>query len=153
TGERERSIAVLPFKLIGEQPDLENRDYLSLGLAEAVTMRLSNVRKFVVRPTSSVLKFAQQPTDSFSAGRQLGVEFIVEGLIRPIGNKIRVTVQLLNVAESSVRWAASYLEEPGDILELEDSISDQVGRSLIPHLTGDDRRQLEKRGTRNAAAY
>ena len=153
TGERDRSIAVLPFKLIGDQPGLENREYLSLGLAEAVTMRLSNVRKFVVRPTSSVLKFAQQPTDSFNAGRQLGVEFIVEGLIRPIGNKIRVTVQLLNVAEGSVRWAASYLEKPGDILELEDSISDQIGRSLIPHLTGDDRRQLEKRGTRNAAAY
>ena len=154
TGERECSIAVLPFKSIGtHDTGSAAEDYLSLGLADAVTMRLSNVRKFLVRPTSSVLPFAGTDTDPFQAGRELGVDFVVDGIIRHVGGRIRVTAQLLNVGENSTRWSASFAEQFTDVLELEDSISEQVTKQLVPHLTGDDKLKLAKRGTNNPEAH
>ena len=154
TGGRERSIAVLPFHLIsGGDNDTSGDAYLSLGLADAVTMRLSNVRRFLVRPTSSVLPFMERQTDAFGCGRELGVEFVVDGIIRRIGDKIRVTAQLLDVSENSTRWSASFSEKITDVLELEDSISEQVTRSLLPKLSGDDEIRIAKRGTNNAEAH
>jgi len=154
TGEREKSIAVLPFKIIGAYNTGDTgEEYLSIGLADALTMRLSNVRRFLVRPTSSVLPFAERVTDPFAAGRELGVEFIVDGNIRRIGDRIRVTTQLLEVGENSTRWSESFDENFTDVLELEDLISEKVAESLIPRLTGEERKKLSKRGTENPEAY
>jgi serine/threonine protein kinase/tetratricopeptide (TPR) repeat protein len=155
TGERERSIAVLPFKFIGGGHDTgSNEDeYLSLGLADSVTMRLSNVRRFLVRPTSSVLPFSAKDTDPFEAGRELGVEFIVDGIIRKVSGRIRVTAQLLSVGEGATKWSASFSENYTDVLELEDSISEQVTAQLLPHLTGEEKKKLSKRGTNCAEAH
>ena len=116
-------------------------------------MRLSNIRRFIVRPTSSVLQFAGKHTDPFAAGRELSVEYILDGIIRHVGGQIRVTAQLLNVSENSTRWSASFSEKSTDVLELEDSLSEQVTKSLVPHLTGAEQSQLAKRGTNVAAAH
>ena len=64
-----------------------------------------------------------------------------------------MTAQLLSVEEGSTRWAGRFDEEFTDVLRLEDSISEQVARALLPHLTGDEREQLARRGTDNAEAY
>ena len=151
TGDRERSIAVLPFKRIGG--DSAANDYLSFGLADAVTMRLSNVRQFLVRPTSSVLQFAAEGTDAAEAGKSLGVEFVVDGIIRQIGDKVRVTAQLLEVREGATRWSGNFSEPAADVLALEDSISQQVADNLVPHITGVVRPSIGKRGTNSPEAY
>lgn len=154
TGEKEKSIAVLPFKIIGAYNTGDTgEEYLSIGLADALTMRLSNIKRFLVRPTSSVLPFAERVTDPFAAGRELGVEFIVDGNIRRIGDRIRVTTQLLQVSENSTWWSESFDENFTDVLELEDLISEKVAESLIPRLTGEERKKLSKRGTANPEAY
>jgi eukaryotic-like serine/threonine-protein kinase len=148
------SIAVLPFRMItGETTGDSEDNYLSLGLADALTMRLSNIGRFLVRPTSSVMPFATGDVDPFAAGRELGVEYIVEGNIRRVGTRIRVTAQLLDVAESATRWAEGFDDNFTDVLELEDSISEKVTNCLIPRLTGEERRKLSKRGTDNAEAH
>lgn len=148
------SIAVLPFRMItGETTGDSEDNYLSLGLADALTMRLSNVGRFLVRPTSSVLPFATGEVDPFAAGRELGVEYIVEGNIRRVGARIRVTAQLLDVAESSTRWAEGFDDNFTDVLEVEDSISEKVTNCLLPRLTGEERRKLAKRGTDNVEAH
>jgi serine/threonine protein kinase/tetratricopeptide (TPR) repeat protein len=153
-GSAQRSIAVLPFRLITAGNTLDTDDkYLSVGMADALTMRLSNVQRFVVRPTSSVLQFADSDTDPFSAGRELKVDFVVAGNIRRVGERIRVTAHLLNVAETSTRWADGFDENFTDVLELEDSISEKVANCLIPRLTGEERKKLAKRGTDNAEAH
>jgi TolB-like protein/Tfp pilus assembly protein PilF len=154
TGEMERSIAVLPFRLITASRTGDSEDnYLSIGMADSLTMRLSNVGRFLVRPTSSVLPFAGSDTDPFAAGRELGVDFVVAGNIRRVGERIRVTAHLLNVAENSTRWADGFDEDFTDVLELEDSISEKVAASLIPRLSGEERRKLAKRGTDNPEAH
>jgi TolB-like protein/Tfp pilus assembly protein PilF len=154
TGDKEKSLAVLPFKTIGgPRTGDTGEDYLSIGLADALTMRLSNVRRFLVRPTSSVLPFSERAVDPFAAGRQLGVEFVIDGNIRQIGDRIRVTAQLLDVGENSTIWSESFDENFTDVLDLEDSISEKVVGSLMPHLTGEELRKLAKRGTENSEAY
>ncbi|MDQ4123839.1 MAG: protein kinase [Acidobacteriota bacterium] len=151
---REKSIAVLPLKIWGGRvTGSADDDYLGVGLADALTTRLSNLRKFVVRPTSSVLKYGGEGGDAFAAGRELEVDFVLDGTVRHAGNRIRVTAQLLNVGENSTAWAERFDENAADVLELEDSISEKVARSLIPHLTGIETKQLQKRGTNNAEAY
>jgi serine/threonine protein kinase/tetratricopeptide (TPR) repeat protein len=149
-----RSIAVLPLKVLDpRRTEDTGEDYLGLGLADALITRLSNVHRFVVRPTSSVLRYQNDDVDPLKAGRELKADFIVTGTIRIAGERIRVSAQLLSVSEGATRWAGKFDENFTDVLSLEDSISEQVARALVPQLTGDERRQLSKRGTDNPDAY
>ena len=147
----EKSLAVLPFKLLNPNVDDASGDFIGIGLADALIARLSMVRRFVVRPTSSVLRFGDA-TDSLQAGRELGVDFVLEGNLRRTAERIRVTIQLLCVGEQAASWAGSFDEKNTEVLELEDSISEHVAKALIPHLTGAEQEQLAKRGTNNALA-
>ena len=153
-GENKHSIAILPFKLLnlGNTEDTGGDEYLSLGLADALVTRLSGVQRLLVRPTSSVIRFGDD-VDAFAAGNELGVEFIVEGNIRRVGERIRVTTQLLDVKGNSTRWADKFDENFTDVLELEDTISERVAKSLLPQLTGEEKKRLDKRGTNNPQAY
>jgi TolB-like protein/Flp pilus assembly protein TadD/tRNA A-37 threonylcarbamoyl transferase component Bud32 len=152
---KEKSIAVLPLKLFGAAGNENTGDdnFLSVGLADALITRLSNVSRFVVRPTSSVLPYGKKAVDPFAAGRELSVDFVVDGSIRRVGDRIRITVQLLSVGENATHWAQTFDEKFSDVLTLEDSISEQVTKSLLPHLTGEEERQIKKRGTDNAEAF
>jgi serine/threonine protein kinase/Tfp pilus assembly protein PilF len=154
TTNSEKTIAVLPLKLIGAPLSGDTGDnYLCIGLADALITRLSNVRRFIVRPTSSVLPYGENKIDAFAAGKKLAVDFVVEGSIRRVGSRIRVTAQLLSVKERSTRWAQTFDEDFVDVLALEDSISEKVAKSLVPHLTGTEEQQLKKRGTDNKEAF
>jgi TolB-like protein/Tfp pilus assembly protein PilF/tRNA A-37 threonylcarbamoyl transferase component Bud32 len=147
------SLAVLPLKMIGAALSEDTGDqYLSIGLADALVTRLSRVNRLVVRPTSSTLRFIDHP-DAFDVGRELGVEFIVDGNIRLVGQRIRVTAQLLNVNENATHWSEIFDEQFTDVLELEDSLSEKIAQSLISRLTGEEERQLHKRGTDSLQAY
>jgi serine/threonine protein kinase/Flp pilus assembly protein TadD len=147
------SFAVLPFKLIGApRADDTGDEYLGVGLADGLITRLSSVHRFIVRPTSSVLRYSKED-DPLVAGQELGVDFIVDGNIRRAGDTLRVTAQLLCVTESATRWAGQFDEKIADVLQLEDSISEQVARALVPQLSGDEHEQLKKRGTDNAEAF
>jgi serine/threonine protein kinase/Tfp pilus assembly protein PilF len=152
--ENKHSIAILPFKLLnlGQTEDTGGDEYLSLGLADALVTRLSGMQRLLVRPTSSVIRFGEN-ADAFAAGNELGVEFIVEGNIRRVGTRIRITTQLLDVKGNSTRWADKFDENFTDVLELEDTISERVAKSLLPQLTGEEKRRLDKRGTNSPEAY
>ena len=151
----ELSIAVLPFKLIGPRSGEDTGDeYLGIGLADALVTRLGNVRRFVIRPTSSVLAYSGSDSgDPLAAGIELNVKYIIDGNIRRSGDTLRVTVQLLQVREGAIRWAGRFDEKLMDVLRLEDSISEQVAGALIPQLTGEEQEQLARRGTEDAQAF
>ncbi len=146
------SIAVLPFKVFSSPVENTGDEYLGVGLADALITRLSNVRRLIVRPTSSVLRY-QGATDPVVAGRELNVDYVVDGSLRRAGTRLRVTAQLLNTAEGATRWAEQFDEESDDVLQIEDSISEQVATALLPQLTGDEQRQLLKRGTDSVEAF
>jgi len=150
----DKSIAVLPFKVLNARKDEDTGDeYLGVGLADSLITRLSNIRRLIVRPTSSILNY-EKDTDPFKAGRELNVDYVLDGNIRHWGeSNIRVTVQLSSVRDGATRWAGHFDEEFTDVLSVEDAISNQVVENILPQLTGEEKKQLAKRGTNNAKAY
>ena len=149
----EESIAVLPFKVLSAPVENTGDEYLGVGLADALITRLSNVRQLIVRPTSSVLRYQGSRIDPLAAGRELNVDYVLDGSLRRVGKRLRVTTQLMKVAEGVTSWAEHFDERSNDVLQIEDSISKRVTAVLLPQLTGEERGQLSKRGTDNAEAF
>ncbi|HEX8246825.1 MAG TPA: protein kinase [Pyrinomonadaceae bacterium] len=153
SGSPLKTLAVLPLRQIhAGQTDAES-EFLGVGLADALTTRLSNVRQIIVRPTSSVVQLAQKSADSLALGKQLAVDYVLEGRVARTETQIRVIVQLLKIVDNSVLWASQFDESEADIFALQDSISEKVVASLAPHLTEAEQQRLNLRGTQNAAAY
>ncbi len=149
-----RSVAVLPLTLLsptGEETTGET--YLTVGVADAIITRLTNVQRLTVRPTSSITRYSEREINPFRAGAELGVDYVLDGRIRRFGERIRISLQLLDVRKVKTIWAGHFDEHLTDVLELEDAISEQVATALIPHLTGEDREKLSKRGTNDPLAY
>ena len=151
--EDQESIAVLPFRILSPPGENTGDEYLGIGLTDALITRLSNVQRLVVRPTSSVLRYHGAAVDPLIAGRDLGIDYVIDGSLRRVGNRLRVTAQLLSISEGVTRWAEQYDEDSTDVLQIEDSISEKVAAALLPQLTGDEKRQLSKRGTDNSEAF
>ncbi len=145
-----RSIAVLPFKPLVSQ---ESDEQLRLGMADALVTKLSNLRELTVRPTSAVLQYTDVRQDPIKAGRELGVDSVLDGTIQRSGDGIRVTVQLLRVSDGVPLWADKFDEQFTDIFTIQDSISEQVTRALALKLSSDERSKLAKRYTDNTEAY
>ena len=149
-----RALAVLPFKYLSLSPQHSADDqFLGLGLADALITRLSKVKRFVVRPTSSIISFGAEPVDPVTAGRELRVEYIIDGNIKRAGDRIRVSVQLLKVADNAAIWAASIDETLNDVFSLEDTISTKLIEVLLPQLTGSELAEYSKRGTEVPEAF
>ncbi len=155
TNSNQKSIAVLPFKILNKDSgeDTNGSRFLGVGLADAMIARLSNVRQLVVRPTSSVLRYGAIGADSFAAGEDLSVEFVLDGNIIKTETRIRVSVQLLKVGDRSIVWAERFDEDFTDVLTLEDTISMRVAESIVPQMTTGELKNLAKRGTDDAKAY
>ena len=149
----QESIAVLPLRVLSHVGENTGDEYLGIGLTDAIITRLSNVQRLVVRPTSSVLRYHASAVDPLVAGRDLGIEYVVDGTLRRVGNRIRVTAQLLSVTEGVTRWAEHFDEDSTDVLQIEDSISERIATALLPQLTRDEQKQLSKRGTDNSEAF
>lgn len=145
-----RSIAVLPFEPLGQDTGDE---LLGLGMADAVIGRMSNLKQLAVLPTSAVAKYKGPANDPFAAGRTLGVDAILTGTIQRSGDRVRATVQLVHVASGRTVWSEKFDQTFTDIFGVQDTISDNVARSLALNLTGDQQKQVAKRYTTNAAAY
>ena len=150
----EKSLAILPLKQLDpRQDDDTGENYLGVGLADALITRLGSLRRFSLRPTSSVLRFGGPEVDPLAAGRDLGVAFVLDGRIHRAGQSIRITMQLLDVRSGSAVWAGKFDEKFTDVLQLEDDISAQVAEALLPELTGGERLRLAKRGTESVEAH
>jgi TolB-like protein len=147
-----RSIAVLPFKTLGAIESNED-EYLGLGMADALITTLSNLRQLVVRPTNSVVRFKDPVQDLLIAGRELGVDVVLDGRVQRAHDRLRVTVQLVSVGDGAPLWAEKFDEKWTDIFTVQDSISEQVAKALMLQLSGRERRQLTKRETQDTDAY
>jgi eukaryotic-like serine/threonine-protein kinase len=148
-----RSVAVLPLRVLGAPHGGEADGYLGVGLADALITRLSNVPRFAVRPTGSVMRFGGEDVDPFAAGRELGAEYVVTGHVQRAGGRVRVSVQLLNVAAGTTVWADTFDEEFTDVLRIQDEVSTRIAEALVPRLSGDERQRLAKRGTDSVEAH
>jgi DNA-binding winged helix-turn-helix (wHTH) protein/TolB-like protein/Flp pilus assembly protein TadD len=144
-----RSLAVLPFKpLVNGSGDA----YLQLGMADTLITDLSNIGGIRVRPTSAVIQFTA-PTDPAAVGRKLDVEAVLDGRIQRVGDRVRVTAQLVRVRDGSSLWAGKFDEDFRNILAVQDAISARIVSALTIDLTGDEKRRMARDATKSAEAY
>jgi DNA-binding winged helix-turn-helix (wHTH) protein/TolB-like protein/Tfp pilus assembly protein PilF len=143
-----RSLAVLPFQVISHEPS-----YLGLGLADVLINRLGTLSHITVSPVSAVRKFAAAPSDPLKAGRELGVDAVLDGNIQGDGDRVRVTVQLFRITDGASLWSGKFDQKTDDLFAFEDSITGQVADGLLLNLTASERSRLMKRYTENGEAW
>jgi serine/threonine protein kinase/tetratricopeptide (TPR) repeat protein len=144
------SIAVLPFESLGQNA---NAELLGLGMADAITSRMSSLTQLLVMPTTAVLKYKGPANDPLAAGRALHVDAILTGTVQQAGDRLRITVQLVDSGSRRTLWSDKFDQTFTDIFGVQDSISDSVVRSLALNLSTDEQKQLAKHYTTNTAAY
>jgi DNA-binding winged helix-turn-helix (wHTH) protein/TolB-like protein/Tfp pilus assembly protein PilF len=145
-----RSIAVLPFKSLGADAD---EAYLGPGMADALVTKLSGAGQVSVAPTSAVLRYGGAEQDPLAAGRELGVDAVLDGKVQRAGEQVRVTVQLVRVRDGEPLWAEKFDEHFSDIFRIQDAISEHVAGALTLRLNGDAETRSRKHYTENAEAY
>jgi DNA-binding winged helix-turn-helix (wHTH) protein/TolB-like protein/Flp pilus assembly protein TadD len=144
------SIAVLPFKpfeLQSGNPSLE------LGMTDSIIVKLSNISQVTVLPLSAVRRYSAPEQDAIKAGRELGVESVLDGSFQWIEDRIRVRVSLVRVSDGKLLWAEQFDQRLGDIFSVQDAISERVAAALELKLAGNETRQLRKRYTENTDAF
>src|SRR5258707_8537091 len=144
TKEEAASIAVLPF--VNLSADKEN-EYFSDGLAEEIINALTKVPELRVIARTSAFAFRGQEQDLRTIGQRLRVGTILEGSVRRAGNRIRVTSQLINVADESHLWSDRYDREMTDVFAIQDDISQAIANALTVTFATPQRR------TRNIEAF
>jgi TolB-like protein/DNA-binding winged helix-turn-helix (wHTH) protein/Flp pilus assembly protein TadD len=145
-----KSIAVLPFKALGSE---SYDEMLGLGMADATIVKLSKLQQIPVLPTSTVFKYTGREGDPLATGRELGVDAVLDGTIQHAGDRIRVTAQLLSVADGKLIWSDKFDEKFSNILAVQDSISERMAIALALEITGDEKKLLRKRYTDSTEAY
>jgi DNA-binding winged helix-turn-helix (wHTH) protein/tetratricopeptide (TPR) repeat protein len=145
-----RSIAVLPFHIINAANEEHS---LSLVIADALISKLSNFPQITVQLTSAILKFLDPSQDPLAAGRELGVDAILNGTLQHNQGRIRVTAQLARVSDGYLFWADKFEGDFIDIFSVQESISEHIGNALAVKLKAKERAERAKRYTDNHLAY
>ena len=145
-----RSIAVLPF--VNMSADAEN-EYFSDGLTEELLNVLAQVNGLRVAARTSSFQFKGKNHDIGEIGRKLNVESVLEGSVRKVGDRIRITAQLINVEDGYHLWSETYDRELRDIFAIQDEISKAIVGNLMPRLAGGSATTPVREPTKNMEAY
>jgi len=149
-GDRERkSVAILPFRNVGNDREI---DFYQFSLADAVITELARVRSLIVRPSSVIVKYQNKTVDPAVAGRELRVDAILTATFLRAGDRLRVTAQLLDVDTSEILWSESIDAEATDVIGVQDTIVQRIVQGLRLELSPDEKVQLAKGATTDAAA-
>jgi serine/threonine protein kinase/Flp pilus assembly protein TadD len=144
------SIVVLPFEDLSPQKD---QGYFCDGLADELINRLTKIESLKVPARTSAFSFKGKELDIQEIGKQLNVEMVLEGSLRKAGNKLRITVQLVNVSDGYPLWSEKYERDEADIFALQDEISLAIVENLKVKLLGEEKAKIVKRYTENLEAY
>jgi serine/threonine protein kinase/Flp pilus assembly protein TadD len=145
-----KSIAVLPFVNMSNDPENE---YFTDGIAEEIMNALSKIQALQVASRTSAFAFKGQKQDIRKIGEQLGVGTVLEGSARKMGNKLRVSVQLVSVKEGFQLWSERYDRDMEDVFAIQDEIAENIVKALRVVLSEDEKKAIEKAPTDNVEAY
>lgn len=145
---RVRSLAVLPFRLLGDSP---SRPTAGIGLADMLTTRLSRLRDIKVRPSNAVVGLDTE--DVVAAGKKLEVDAVLEGTMYDVNDRVRVTARLVRIADGAIIWSGEFDRLKKDELQLQSELALQIVPALVVNLSPDERDSLAKRYTDDTDAY
>jgi TolB-like protein/Flp pilus assembly protein TadD/predicted Ser/Thr protein kinase len=145
-------LAVLPFENLSGDPDQE---YFSDGLTEEMISRLGNLHpeRLGVIARTSVMRYKDTRKAIDEIGRELGVDYILEGSVRRAADRIRVTAQLIQVADQTHLWADNYDRNVADVFAVQSEVAGKVAGSLALKLLPERQSALAQVPTSNAEAH
>jgi serine/threonine protein kinase/tetratricopeptide (TPR) repeat protein len=150
TDREKKSLAVLPFKNLNNNPA---SSFYEFALADAVITELARIRSLVVRPSSVMSKYQGQPADPREVGRELNVDAVLSAGFIHVGERFRVTAQLLDVASGEILWSDRIDAAAADIIAVQDEITQRIVDGLRLELSPDEQAGLAQPATVNAEAY
>ncbi len=144
------SIAVLPFADLSPQKDQE---YFCDGMANSIINALSNIKDVSVRARGSSFSFKGELLDLQEIGKRLNVDTVLDGTVQKAGDRVRLTAQLINVADESLLWSEQYDQELDNIFAIQDEITQAIVDNLELKLLGGEKAKLKKRYTKYVQAF
>ena len=136
------SVAVLPFNNLSG--DVE-QEYFSEGITEDIITALSKYRSLVVIARNSSFAFKGSGADVRHVGLTLGTEYLVEGSVRKIGQRVRITVQLVETEGGRQLWAERYDRDLQDLFQVQDEITTTIAARIEPEIGAAERRRVERK--------
>jgi len=146
----EKSIAVLPFVDMSPQHD---QDYFCDGITEELINRLSNIQGLRVPARTSAFFFKGKTGDIPEIGSKLKVQTVLEGSVRKAGDELRITAQLINVADGYHIWSETYDRKLENVFAIQDEISSAIVNALQLKLTPQEQQKLSEHAIGNVKAY
>ncbi|MEO9212326.1 MAG: TIR domain-containing protein [Caulobacteraceae bacterium] len=150
TRPRKLAICVLPFVNMSGDPEQE---YFSDGISEDIITDLSRVSALSVTARNTAFTFKGKSVEVPQIARHLGVSHVLEGSVRKSGGRVRITAQLIDGAAGDHLWGERWDRDLTDIFALQDEISEAVVGAVKLRLAPEEKRAIERRGTKNADAY
>jgi TolB-like protein/Tfp pilus assembly protein PilF len=144
------SIAVLPLENLSADPEQE---YFSDGMTDALVTHLAKIRGLRVVSRTSSLPYKKAKKSLAEVARELGVEYVVEGTVLRVRNRVRITAQLIAEPDERHVWAESYERDLRDILSLQGEVARAIAREVRVQLTPQDQAGLARAGPVNREAY
>ena len=144
------SIAVLPFQNMSGDPEQE---YFADGIVEDIITALSRFKSLFVIARNSSFTYKGKAVDIKQVGRELGVRYVLEGSIRKVGNRVRITGQLIDAANATHVWAGRFDREIDDVFALQDELAQTVVSAVEPNLRSAEIARKKTVPTENLAAY
>ena len=145
-----RSIAVLPFENLGNDPEQE---YFTDGITEDIITDLSTLSNLIVVARNTAFSYKAGETQAQSAAKDLGVDYVLQGSVRKSGDRLRITTQLIDMRNGNHIWAERYDRELVEIFALQDEVTQRIVSALAITLTAQEKEVLARPSTNNFEAY
>jgi TolB-like protein len=146
----EKSIAVLPFKSLSDDP---NNQYLADGMMDAILLHLSKIKVLRVLPRTSVEQYRETKKAAHIIGKELDVEYLLEGSFQKYGDNARLIVQLIRASKESHLWANEYTSKWSEVFSVQSGVAQTIAKELYASITPEEKKLIEKVPTRNMTAY
>jgi len=146
----EKSIAVLPFKLLSDEPD---QQYLADGMMDAITLHLSKIKDLHVMSRTSVEQYRGTTKTTRTIGQELDVAYLLEGSFQKYGDDTKLIVQLIKASEESHAWANEYKNKWRDVFALQSDVAKEIASELNAVISPQEKQLIEKTPTTNLTAY
>jgi TolB-like protein/Tfp pilus assembly protein PilF len=146
----DKSIAVMPFENLSE--DKENAHFAD-GIQDDILTNLAKIGDLKVISRISVMAYRGAPHSAREVGKALGVSTILEGSVRRSGNRVRVTVQLIDAANDEHIWANNYDRDLNDVFAIQTDLAQKIAAELQAKLSPSEKAQIERKPTQNGEAY
>lgn len=145
-----KAVAVLYFENLSPDPD---SDYFAAGITEDIITDISKIESIRVASRNAVLPYKGKPVDIPQLGKKMNVDAVLEGSIRKVGNRLRITAQLIDTKEGFHLWAERYDREATEIFELQEEIAKNIAAALKVKLSPKEEGQLAQRYKGDLQAY